>query len=181
MAQIESWIKKLDIEDAQEPKQQVFQVRYANVQEVAAMVAQAIRQMPGTDLQANLVVQALRETNQIVVFGSDENRKIVEKLIAQIDLPKDDLFIERTFKLQHADPDQIKKNIEGLYESESGSISTYSYSSGRSSSRSRTISQDEIVKVVSYPMMKQVTIIASEKIWNELPGRLSWNGMCRWI
>lgn len=163
MAQIESWIKKLDIEDAQEPKQQVFQVRYANVQEVAAMVAQAIRQMPGTDLQANLVVQALRETNQIVVFGSDENRKIVEKLIAQIDLPKDDLFIERTFKLQHADPDQIKKNIEGLYESESGSISTYSYSSGRSSSRSRTISQDEIVKVVSYPMMKQVTIIASEK------------------
>jgi general secretion pathway protein D len=163
MAQIESWIKKLDIGDSQEPKQQVFQIRYANVQEVAAMVAQAIREMPGVDMQANLVVQALRETNQIVVFGSDENRKVVEKLIAQIDLPKDDLFIERTFKLQHADPDQIKKNIEGLYETQAGSISTYSYSSGRSSSRYRTINPEETVKVVSYPTMKQVTVIASEK------------------
>ncbi len=163
MVQIESWIKKLDIGDTEAPKQQVFQVRYANVQEVAAMLGQAIRDMPGTDLQANVVIQALRETNQIVVFGSDDNRKIIERLIAQIDMPKEDIFIERTFKLQHADPDQIKTNIEGLYETQSGTFSSYSYGYNRSTSRYQTVNAEEVVKVVSYPTLKQVTVIASEK------------------
>ncbi len=168
MQTIESWIQKLDIGESKEPKQQVFQIRYADVREVATMVTQAIREMPGTDLMANLIVQPLQGTNQIVVFGSDENRKIVEKLIAQIDLPKEDIFIERTFKLKHADPDQIKQNIEGLYETEAGSVSSYSYGSSRSSSRYRTINPEDTVKVISYPTLRQVTVIASEKNMNRI-------------
>lgn len=168
MQTIESWIQKLDIGESKEPKQQVFQIRYADVREVATMVTQAIREMPGTDLMANLIVQPLQGTNQIVVFGSDENRKIVEKLIAQIDLPKEDIFIERTFKLKHADSDQIKQNIEGLYETEAGSVSSYSYGSSRSSSRYRTINPEDTVKVISYPTLRQVTVIASEKNMNRI-------------
>jgi len=170
MQVIETWVQKLDIGESKEPKQQVFQIRYADVREVATMVTQAIREMPGTDLMANLIVQPLQGTNQIVVFGSDENRKIVEKLIAQIDLPKEDIFIERTFKLKHADPDQIKQNIEGLYETEAGSVSSYSYSYGssRSSSRYRTINPEDTVKVISYPTLRQVTVIASEKNMNRI-------------
>ncbi len=163
MQTIEAWIQKLDIGESTEPKQQVFQIRYADVREVATMVTQALREMPGTDLTANLVVQPLQGTNQIVVFGSDENRKIVEKLIAQIDLPKEDIYIERTFKLKHADPDQIKQNIEGLYETEAGTLSSYSWGSSRNTSRSRTINPEETVKVISYPTLRQVTVIASEK------------------
>ncbi|HOK67043.1 MAG TPA: secretin N-terminal domain-containing protein [Anaerohalosphaeraceae bacterium] len=163
MQTVESWIQKLDIGESTEPKQQVFQIRYADVREVATMVTQALREMPGTDLTANLIVQPLQGTNQIVVFGSDENRKIVEKLIAQIDLPKEDIYIERTFKLKHADPDQIKQNIEGLYETEAGTLSSYSWGSSRTTSRSRTINPEETVKVISYPTLRQVTVIASEK------------------
>lgn len=168
MQTIESWIQKLDIGETSETKQQVFQIRYADVREVATMVTQALRDMPGTDLTANLVVQPLQGTNQIVVFGSDENRKIVEKLIAQIDLPKEDIYIERTFKLKHADSDQIKQNIEGLYETETGTLSSYSWSSSRSTSRSRTIDPEETVKVISYPTLRQVTVIASEKNMNRI-------------
>lgn len=163
MQTIEAWIQKLDIGESTEPKQQVFQIRYADVREVATMVTQALREMPGTDLTANLIVQPLQGTNQIVVFGSDENRKIVEKLIAQIDLPKEDIYIERTFKLKHADPDQIKQNIEGLYETEAGTLSSYSWASSRGTSRARTVNPEETVKVISYPTLRQVTVIASEK------------------
>ncbi|MEJ5260594.1 MAG: secretin N-terminal domain-containing protein [Anaerohalosphaeraceae bacterium] len=163
MQTIESWIQKLDIGEMSEPKQQVFQIRYADVREVATMVTQALRDMPGTDLTANLVVQPLQGTNQIVVFGSDENRKIVERLIAQIDLPKQDIYIERTFKLKHADPDQIKQNIEGLYETDAGTLSSYSWTTSRSTSRTRIINPEETVKVISYPTLRQVTVIASEK------------------
>lgn len=163
MQTIESWIQKLDIGESAEPKQQVFQIRYADVREVSTMVTQALREMPGTDLMANLIVQPLQGTNQIVVFGSDENRKIVEKLIAQIDLPKEDIYIERTFKLKHADPDQIKQNIEGLYETEASTLSSYNYGYSRTTSRYRTINPEETVKVISYPTLRQVTVIASEK------------------
>ena len=163
MKTIAEWIKKLDIEEAVKPEQTVVAVTYVDAQEVARAVNRTIGEMPGTDLKANVVVEALRQSKQIVIFGSEENRKMVEKLIAEIDLPMLDIFKQRTFKLKHADPDQIKLNIEGLYENTAGSYSSYSYS--RSSRRSRygTVKPEDAVKVISYPTVKKVTVIASEE------------------
>jgi general secretion pathway protein D len=163
MKTIVQWIEKLDIEEAVKPEQTVVAVTYVDVREVARAVNRTISEMPGTDLKANIVVEALPQSKQIVIFGSEENRKMVEKLIAEIDLPTLDIFKERTFKLKHADPDQIKLNIEGLYESSAGSFSSYSYGRGSRSSRYSTVRPEEAVKVISYPTLKQVTVIASEE------------------
>lgn len=163
MTRLEEWIRKLDIAETEDLKQTVVQVRYADVREVVRMVQSTLREMPGTELQANLVVEALPQNNQIVIYGSESNRKVVEKLIAQIDLPAEDVFIEKTFQLKHADPDKIKENITNLYETQAGSISSYSYRSGYSASRYRSVSPEDVVRVVSYPMIKQITVIASEK------------------
>ncbi|RKY06145.1 MAG: hypothetical protein DRP65_12135, partial [Planctomycetota bacterium] len=105
----------------------------------------------------------LPQSKQIVIFGSEENRKMVEKLIAEIDLPTLDIFKEKTFNLKHADPDQIKLNIEGLYETTAGRFSSYSYSRGTSRSRYSIVNPEDAVKVVSYPTLKKVTVIASEQ------------------
>jgi general secretion pathway protein D len=172
MKAIAQWIKKLDIEEAVRPEQTVVSVTYVNASEVARAVNRTIGEMPGTDLKANVVVEALPQSKQIVIFGSEENRKMVEKLIAEIDLPTLDIFMEKTFKLKYADPDQIKQNIEGLYETSAGSFSSYRY--GRSSRMSRysTVKPEDAVKVISYPTLKQVTVIASEanliKIENQI-------------
>lgn len=163
MKTIAEWIEKLDIEEAVKPEQTVVAVTYVDVREVVRAVNRTIGEMPGTDLKANIVVEALPQSKQIVIFGSEENRKMVEKLIAEIDLPTLDIFKERTFKLKHADPDQIKQNIEGLYESTAGSYSSYSYSRSSRSSRFGTVNPEDAVKVVSYPTLKQVTVIASEQ------------------
>jgi general secretion pathway protein D len=163
METIEEWIKKLDIEEAVRPEQTVITVTYVDAREVARAVNRTIGEMPGTNLKANVVVEALPQSKQIVIFGSVENRKMVEKLVAEIDLPTLDLFKERTFKLKHADPDQIKLNIEGLYESTAGRFSSYSYSRGSSRSSYSIVNPEDAVKVVSYPTLKQVTVIASEK------------------
>jgi len=172
MKAIAEWIKKLDIEEAVKPEQTVVAVTYVDAREVARAVNRTIGEMPGTDLKANIVVEALPESKQIIIFGSEENRKIVEKLIADVDLPTLDIFRERTFKLKHADPDQIKKNIEGLYEGAAGSFSTYSYGRGSSRYRYSNVRPEDAVKVVSYPTLKQVTVIASEanltKIENQI-------------
>jgi general secretion pathway protein D len=159
MANIEEWIEKLDIADSDELKQVVIQVRYADVREVARMVENTIQEMPGTDMEANIVVESLPQSSQIVVYGSEANRKIVERLIAQIDLPTADVFEEKTFKLKHADPDTIKKNIDELYgedQSNRNSYYYYRYAASRGD-------DEDTVKVISYPMLKQVTVIASEE------------------
>lgn len=164
---IEEWAKRLDLEDAEEMKQSVVQVRYANVSEVVRMVQNTLQQMPGTELRANIVVEALSQTSQIVIYGNDNNRAVVERLIAQIDLPKEDFFVERTFQLKHADPDQIKTNIEQLY---SDTTSQQQY--GRYFGMTTTRRPEDTVKVISYSMLKQVTVIASpqnmEKITRQI-------------
>jgi len=161
MDEIEKWIKRLDVPQAAEQGQTVIPVRYVDPREVARAVESALRDMPGTEWEASVVVEALTQSKQIVVWGSEENRRMVERLVAEVDLPSADVFIERTFKLKYADPDQIKENIEGLYgdgmSSRTRSFNPFSRYYGGGSS------EEDMVKVISYPTLRQVTVIASEK------------------
>ncbi|MBN1126855.1 MAG: hypothetical protein JXA82_17750, partial [Sedimentisphaerales bacterium] len=158
---IESWIKKLDISQSMEQGQTVIAVRYVDPREVARAVQNALEDMPGTQFEASIVVEALTQSKQIVVWGSEENRKMVERLVAEIDLPSKDIFIERTFKLKYADPDQIKENIDGLYGDLTSSSSRNRYNPY--SFYSSSSSEEDTVKVIAYSTLSQVTVIASEK------------------
>lgn len=163
MKRVAEWIQKLDLSEIAAPQQSVVPVVYANVSEVVSMINRTLRDMPAASGKAPVVVEALEASKQIVVFGDEEGRTMVEKMIAQIDLPSGDYFTERTFKLKHADADQIKKNIDGLYSQTSTSSSrSYGFGWGYGGDRggSRTDPKNE-VKVISYPTMRQVTVIAS--------------------
>ncbi|MHC5088212.1 MAG: secretin N-terminal domain-containing protein [Planctomycetota bacterium] len=171
MSQIAEWIKKLDIADTEQLRQTVVQVRYANVQEVARMVQNTIQKMPGTDdVQTNIVVEALPQSGQIVVYGSEPNRKMIEKLIAEIDLPQEDLFIENTFDLKHADSDEIKKKIDELYSENVPRYDTYSYYRFGAGSKRKP---EDTVKTIAYPLLKQVTVIASEVNMKKITGQIA--------
>jgi general secretion pathway protein D len=159
MMRIEKWIKKLDIADSAELHQVVIQVHYADVQEVARMVQNTIQKMPGTDVKTNIVVEALPKSSQIVVYGNEPNRKMVEKLIAEIDLPQEDTFIENTVVLKHADPDEIKKKIDELYGENVPRYDSYTYYRYGAGSKRKA---EDTVRVIAYPLLKQVTVIASE-------------------
>jgi len=159
MKRIAEWVKKLDLAEIASPQQTVVPVIYASVSEVVTMINRTLRDMPSVKGKAPVVVEGLEASKQIVIFGDEEGRTMVEKMIAQIDLPSGDYYVERTFKLKHADPDQIKQNIEGLYSQTSTTTSrSYAY---YDSSRVRTDPKNE-VRVISYPTQKQVTVIASE-------------------
>ena len=154
--EVAKWVDDLDKKDEITSEQSVVQIKYVDVMEVAQAVDKTLAEMPGSQLKANIVVQPLRQARQIVVFGSEENRKIVETLISEIDLPTSGIFDQRSFELKYADPDQIKKNIDELY-GEQNSNSRYGiyYSSRRNEKNSDT------VKVISYPMVGKVTVTAS--------------------
>jgi type II secretory pathway component GspD/PulD (secretin) len=155
--QIGEWIEKMD--RGNEPitaEYETVSIVYADTEEVARRIQQSLEQMPGTELRPNVLVQALSQSRQIMIFGRADLREMVKKLIAEVDIMPGQ-FLTEVFKLKYADPDQIKTNIEGLYESESGS----SYSYGYRSSRYRNIQPTETVKAISYPSMGQITVIAS--------------------
>ncbi len=154
--QIGEWIEKMDREQTIAPEYETVSIVYADADEVARRIQQSLQEMPGTELRPNVLVQALSQTRQIMIFGRADLREMVKKLIAEVDVIPGQ-FLTEVFPLEHADPDQIKTNLEGLYESQSGS----SYSYGYRSSRYRNIQPSETVKVISYPSMGQVTVIAS--------------------
>jgi general secretion pathway protein D len=153
---IGEWVKKLDMAEPVKSECETISIVYADTREVAQRIETSLQQMSGTDLRPNIVIQPLEQSRQIMIFGRPDLRAVVKKLIAEVDMPAG-TFVTEDFDLQHADPDQIKANIEGLYESQSGS--TYSF--GYRTSRFRTIQPGETVKVVSYPTMGKVTVIAS--------------------
>jgi general secretion pathway protein D len=164
METIARWIEELDRKETIKAEQSVVQIAYVDAREVAEIVKSTLRDLPGTELKANVVVEALPQSKQIVIFGNEENRRMVERMIAEIDLPIDDIYEEKTFKLKHADPDKIKENIDGLFgdTSMSSRFSMFDrYRYGRS--RSSLSEEEKVVKVISYPTLKQVTVIASAR------------------
>lgn len=161
---VSEWIKKLDIPESVPTGQTVVPVKYVEAREVANILQNAMEDMPG-DVRANIVVQALSQSKQVVIFGSEENRKMVERLIMEVDLPSLNIYSQRTFTLKHADPDQIKTNIDALFDGSTSSSSRnigFGYSGYSGYGRSSQ-TPDQVVKTIAYPTLKQVTVIASEE------------------
>jgi len=156
MKQIRKWIAKLDREEPISSEVEIVPVKYVDAREVATEIERSLQRMPGAELEPSVLVRPLPQAKQIMIFGRAEMRKMVKKLIAEIDILTDD-FETRVFKLKYADPDQVKTNIEELYEGQSGY--TASYGRGRYSSRS--VSPEDVVKVISFPALDQVTVIAT--------------------
>ncbi len=161
MKRIGEWIDKLDKEEPVKSEHERISITYADVSEVADRLNEALQQMPGSELQASVLIQPLEQARQIVIFGRADMRQMVKNLIAEIDIPAG-LFQTEHFRLRYADPDQIKEKIEELYSATSpysGSRYTSVYYFG--SSRGSTAMSADTVKVISYITLKQVTVIAS--------------------
>jgi len=161
MKQISEWIEKLDHEEPVKAEHETVSITYADVSEVADRLNEAMQQMPGSELQASVLIQPLPNARQIVIFGRADMREMVKKLIAEIDIPTG-LFQTEHFKLKYADPDEVKEKLEELYTATTpGSGSRYTSVYYFGSSRGSSAMSAETVRVISYGTRKQVTVIAS--------------------
>jgi general secretion pathway protein D len=161
MKQISEWIDKLDEEEPVKADHETVSITYADVSEVADRLNEAMQQMPGSELQASVLIQPLENARQIVIFGRADMREVVKKLIQEIDIPTG-LFQTEHFKLKYADPDDVKEKLEELYSATTpGSGSRYTSVYYFGSSRGSSSMSAETVRVISYGTRKQVTVIAS--------------------
>ncbi len=154
---IHEWILKLDVAEPVRSEYETVAIAYADPREVASRIEDALDDMPGTELTPGVLVRPLEQSRQIMIFGRSDLRQMVKQLIAEIDMPAG-TFETKVFDLEHADPEQIKQNIDNLYGEDTDSRSRYSYYYYRSSSRR---SPSDTVKVIAFPTMSQVTVIAS--------------------
>jgi general secretion pathway protein D len=162
MKMISDWIEKLDQEEPIKSEHETVPITYADVEEVAERLNEAMQQMPGSELTASVLIQPLTQARQIVIYGREDMRTMVKNLIQEIDIPTG-LFKTEHFNLKHADPDEIKEKLEELYEASSvgsGSRYTYVFNYGSSRGGSSSMSADT-VRVIAYNTLKQVTVIAS--------------------
>ncbi len=154
--QIEQWVRKLDRVEPVESEYETVPIVYADPREVAMRIEDAMGDMPGTELKPNVLVRPLEQSRQIMIFGRADLREMVKKLIQEVDIPSGE-FETRVFQLKHADSDKIKENLDGLYEQQSTMFSGYRFRGYGQ----QTVSPTDTVKVISFPAMQQVTVIAS--------------------
>ena len=158
MKMIGEWIAKLDHEEPVNKDYEVVAITYTDVTKLADRLNESIKQIPGLESQADILLQPLEQAGQIIIFGSPDKRQMVKKLIAEIDIPPGK-FETKVFKLKYSNPNQIKENIDNLYggTAPTGPARYYYYRYRRGSQPGDA----DIVKVISYPELKQVTVIAS--------------------
>jgi general secretion pathway protein D len=177
LKQIKEWVTKLDMEEPVGSEYEVVQLRYADAREVEQSVGEGFRDLPGTEFLPSILVQPLPQTKQVIVFGRKDLREIVKKMIAEVDVPPGQ-FETAHIKLKHADPDMVKEKLDELYqEGMSGSSSSrmgfyggYNpYSRGRGSSSQSS----DMVKVVAYTTLKEITVIASPENMEEIRKRIA--------
>lgn len=175
LKQIREWVSKLDKEEPVESEYEVVQLRYADPREVEGSIGDGFRDLPGTEFLPSILVQPLTETKQVIVFGRKDLREIVKKMIAEVDVPPGQ-FETVHIKLKHADPDMVKEKLDELYQEGSSSrSSSYGFFGGYNPySRSRSSSQSSsMVKVVAYPSLKEITVIASPENIEEIKKRIT--------
>lgn len=155
--QIHEWIQKLDREEPVTSESETVPISYADPREVAQRIEDALQEMPGNELTPNILVRSLDRSRQIMIIGRADLRDMVKKLILEIDVPTG-VFETKVFDLEHADPEQIAENIESLYGEEVPQYDSYYYYRYGRGSRG---ADSDTVKVIPFPTMNQVTVIAS--------------------
>ena len=155
--QIHEWIEKLDREEPVASESEMMPIKYADPREVAQRIEDALQDMPGSELTPNILVRSLDQSRQIMIIGRADLRDMVKKMIAEIDVPSG-VFETKVFDLVHADPEQIKENVDSLYGEEIPQYDSYYYYRYGRGSRG---TDSDTVKVIAFPTMAQVTVIAS--------------------
>jgi type II secretory pathway component GspD/PulD (secretin) len=157
MTQIEKCIQKIDVQDANSRDFEILSVKHNNVSELAVYVNSYFDNMSMNGLDSKMVfIQPLSASNQLLIFGRSELRQLIEKLIAELDMPIGP-FETKRFKIRTANPEEIKKKIDELYKGSNSPLSI------------------ETVSVVVFPLLRQISVIASatnmekmEKLINEI-------------
>ncbi|MDY7011006.1 MAG: secretin N-terminal domain-containing protein, partial [Planctomycetota bacterium] len=115
MVQIKIWVKQLDKPREVEKDYELYDVKYADINDVARQIEQAIQSLPSTELRDTTHVVPFGQSKKLIVFGSKTGRKMVRDLLSRLDVEDAEKRTRRTFILKHADAEEMAERIENLF------------------------------------------------------------------
>ena len=161
LAQIKVWLETLDKPKPESTKYQIISVEFVDAGELADQLVNMLKNMLDESLVASVRIVPFPSSNQLMIVGSEQNRKTVVDLIKQID-KKDTDRISEVFKLEHADADYVAKNLQELFGDDAMSRQVRSYGryfGGRGGQGGRA--DRETVNVVANTRMNSIVVQAS--------------------
>ncbi|MBN2588849.1 MAG: hypothetical protein JXA96_03225 [Sedimentisphaerales bacterium] len=185
MQEIEELINQFDIEtDPGENNYSTYNVRYVDVDELASTLTSILAESD-VDFQRNVSIQPLPTSRQLLVFGKQEYRDLVYKILEEIDRPSDQL-VRKSFVLEYADPEDIKEKIDELFSLTSSTgttnarTTTSRTSYGNTGSGMSSLSADTVITTI-YPSLRQIVVLASEEKMLEVEKQIkAWDSPIEW-
>lgn len=125
MDQIERWVKELDqpaADEGQDRPYVLIDVEHADIDEVATQVQEAVAAMPDADIARSVRVIPFPKSRQLLVYGGQRGRNLVQSLLAELDVEASQYQLIREFSLVNGQADDIAGKIDALFgeEQESG-------------------------------------------------------------
>ncbi len=184
MQEIEELIHQFDIETTPGGSNySTYNVRYVNVDELASTLNSILADQD-IDFQRNVSIQPLPTSRQLLVFGKQEYRDLVYKILEEIDRPSDQL-LRKSFKLQYADPEDIKEKIDELFSlTSTTSTSTARTAATRTANTAgsgiSSLSADTVITTI-YPSLREIVVMASQEKMIEVEKQIkAWDSPLEW-
>lgn len=140
MAQIERWVKEFDEPKAREEPYVLFDIKHADISELANQITQAINAMPDADVRDSVRVIPFTKSRQLLVYGSQRGRDLVQTLLKQLDVETSQYQVIEEVALRYGSAEAVKQKIEDLFGKKDDQSSNRYWWSGRS----QTQQQDEL-------------------------------------
>ncbi len=155
MEQVERWIKELDKPRQQDEPYAIFDVKHADISELAAQITQVIEAMPDQEVKTSVRVIPFLKSRQLLVYGSQRGRNLVTTLMTKLDVESSQYQMVKEISLQYDSAENVKTKIEELFSEASGS-NNYNPWGGYNRRRGN---QEERVKVTADSQRNSVTVM----------------------
>lgn len=112
----EQLIAQLDKEKPPELIPNVILVEHADAAELARQLSQLFRRKPGTrSVRDTIELAADQRSNALIVYSTDENFELVEKVMAELDTEESRRTETRSYELTYADAEDVAEQLNELY------------------------------------------------------------------
>lgn len=165
MTQVASWIEQLDRPAASTEAFTLYDVKYAEVDQVAEQVQQVLLTMPG--MGDAVKIAPFPDSRKLLVSGSPRGRRVVEDLLEKLDVETAGSRVMKVIQLEYGDAETVAENIKELFEDR--------YVAYESSYGSRQYQRDPNavqLKVTADTRRNSLTIVTDAKTLEEIESLL---------
>ena len=115
MRQIEQWVEEFDQPKKASEYYELFDVKHADIEELATQITQAIEGMPNTRPDDTVRIVPFAKSGQLLVYGSESGRIVVNSLLKQLDVESSQHQVIREIHLEFESAESVKAKIEELF------------------------------------------------------------------